>query len=100
MLALTAIHDLMKLSVLLPTVQKADAPYDGHEAGEVLYDHDVALGYVLSCDGNALPCYSALPATQQASIRFTQAELGFNHGWLVQAEAPPGALFSHLKSLM
>ena len=30
----------------------------------------------------------------------TQAKLGFNHGWLVQAEAPPAALFSNFKALL
>ena len=33
-------------------------------------------------------------------MRFTQADLGFNHGWLVQAEAPPGALFAQFKRLL
>jgi hypothetical protein len=26
--------------------------------------------------------------------------MGFNHGWLVQAEAPPGALFANFKSVL
>ena len=47
-----------------------------------------------------LPCFDALPAELQRPIRFTQAKLGFNHGWLVQAEAPPGALFNSFKSLL
>ena len=31
---------------------------------------------------------------------FAQAKLGFNHGWLIQAEAPPGAVFSTFKKLI
>ena len=56
-----------------------------YEAGSVINDHDAALAYVLQHDPNALPCYAALPPAQRHAVRFTQAELGFNHGWLVQA---------------
>ena len=97
MLCLTAIHDIMKLEALLPVVCKEHAPYRGRAAGERIVDHDEALGYVLDHDGAALPCFSALSAAQQKPIRFTQSKMGFNHGWLVQAEAPPGALFSKFK---
>mmetsp|Transcript_13697 Transcript_13697/g.29033 ORF Transcript_13697/g.29033 Transcript_13697/m.29033 type:complete len:1065 (-) Transcript_13697:456-3650(-) len=100
MLTLTAIHDIMKLPTLLPVVQKAHAPYNGYAAGSTIRDHDMALAYVLHCDPEALPSYSILSETLRAPIRFTQADLGFNHGWLVQAEAPPGALFSKLKQLI
>lgn len=55
---------------------------------------------VLLHDPAALPCYASMPPAQQASVRFTQADLGFNHGWLVQAEAPPGALFGQFKALL
>merc|ERR1712232_578966 len=47
MLVLTAIHDIMKLKELLPTVENAHAPFCGYGAGEVISDHDEALGYVL-----------------------------------------------------
>ena len=33
-------------------------------------------------------------------MRFTQAEIAFNHGWLVQAEAPPGMLLRTFKRLI
>ena len=100
MLALTAIHDIMKIDALLPTVLPEHAPYHGVSAGERIHDHDVALGYVLEHDPGALPGFAALDTPQQRPIRFTQAQLGFNHGWLVQAEAPPGALFSNFKRLL
>eukprot|EP00966_Prymnesium_polylepis_P148664 3434374-Prymnesium_polylepis.1 len=57
----------------------------------------MALGYVMLHDAAALPSFSALPAELQTVVRFTQADLGFNHGWLVQAEAPPGILFRTFK---
>jgi hypothetical protein len=100
MLALTAIHDIMKLEHLCPRVAPEHAPYAGVGAGEVIRDHDAALGYVLTHDPTSLPCYAALPPAQQAAVRFTQADLGFNHGWLVQAEAPPGAIFGRFKALL
>ena len=51
----------------------------------MIKDHDLALGYVLEHDPSCLPSFATLPPEQQRAIRFTQAELGFNHGWLVQA---------------
>ena len=100
MLALTAIHDIMKVQSLLPSVLPADNGYCGYEAGTTIHDHDVALGYVLEKDPTALPCFDALDEPEQRAIRFTQSKMGFNHGWLVQAEAPPGALFSSFKKLI
>ena len=81
MLVLTAIHDIMKTECLLPTVLPVHAPFDGYHAGEMIYDHDAALGYVLTHDADALPSYADLPPAQRAPVRFTQAELSFNHGW-------------------
>eukprot|EP00966_Prymnesium_polylepis_P226314 5235271-Prymnesium_polylepis.1 len=100
MLALTAIHDIMKLEHLCPTVLPEHAPYHGLVTGDVIRDHDLALGYVLSHDPLALPCFAALSEGQQNAVRFTQADLSFNHGWLVQAEAPPGALFAQFKRML
>ena len=87
MLALTAIHDIMKIEALLPRVLPEHAPYHGYGSGESIKDHDLALGYVLECDPSALPSFEGLKQAQQRAVRFTQAELGFNHGWLVQAAA-------------
>ena len=98
MLALTAVHDVMKLEALRPTVLPEHAPYQGYAAGDPITDHDAALAYVLEYDTEALPCIAALSPAQQAAVRFTQAELQYNHGWLVQGEAPPGALFSRFKA--
>ena len=100
MLSLTAIHDIMKVGALLPRVCERDAPYKGNAEGARLVDHDLALAYILECDASALPSYAALDEAQRKAVRFTQAELGFNHGWLVQAEAPPGILFAQLKKLL
>ena len=76
----------MKIDCLVPTVMAAHAPFSGYGAGEVIRDHDAALGYVLTHDADALPSYADLPPEQRSPVRFTQAELAFNHGWLVQAE--------------
>ncbi len=99
MLSLMAVHDVMKMELLLPRVAAAHAPFAGvYDAGALIYDHDLALGYLLRHDVHALPCVGLLSPAQQHPIIFTQAKLGFNHGWLVQAEAPPGALFAQAKA--
>jgi len=100
MLTLTAVHDVMKITGLLPRVHAEHGPFLGFAEGEEIGDHDIALAYVLECDADAIPCYFNLEEAQRAPVRFTQAKLGFNHGWLVQAEAPPGALFNTFKSVL
>ena len=100
MLTLTAIHDVMKIPALLPKVLPEHAPYNGYEANVKIEDHDVALGYLLEHDSSALPSFVSLSAAQKRPIKFCQAKLGFNHGWLVQAEAPPGALFNSFKAVL
>jgi len=99
MLALTAIHDVMKVEALLPRVEEKHAPYRGYQAGDIINDHDAALGYVLDHHPHCLPSYQGLPELQQKTLRFTQSKMSFNHGWLVQAEAPPEALFSKFKQV-
>ena len=91
------VAQIMKVEELLPTVQSEHAPYCGYKAGEIISDHDVALGYILEHDPSCLPCFALLPEKLRRTIRFTQARLSFNHGWLVQAEAPPGPLFGSFK---
>ena len=93
-LCLTA--PIVRMQAVLPE----HAPYHGYAAGDVIGDHDVALAYVLEHDVEALPCVAALPPAQLAAVRFALGKIHYNHGHLVQAEAPPGALFSHLKDLI
>ena len=100
LLALTAFHDVMKVEALLPRVLEDHHDFCGFKAGDVINDHDIALGYVLEHFSDTLPSFVALPAHQQKSVRFTQAKMGFNHGWLVQAEAPPSALFGKFKQVI
>ena len=66
----------------------------------MIKDHDLALGYVLEHDSSALPTFDALSDAQKKPIKFTQAKMQFNHGWLVQAEAPPGPLFSPFRKVV
>lgn len=99
-LTLTAFHDIMKLEDLLPTVQAQHAPYRGYGEGTTIHDHDVALSYILEHYPNLLPSFTVLPPHQQQAIIFTQSKLGFNHGWFVQAEAPPGAMLTKFKHAM
>lgn len=98
MLCLTSFHDIMKNEDILPTVQPEHAPFLGYSAGEVIHDHDIALGYILEHYPDLLPSFSGLPAAQRKSIAFTQGKMQFNHGWFVQAEAPPGPLLSRFKA--
>lgn len=100
MLALTAIHDIMKNTSLTPTVQARHAPYRGYASNEQIGDHDVALEYVLEHFPTVLPSFKALEPGQRVPILFTQGKMGFNNGWLVQGEAPPGALFARFKQVI
>ena len=97
MLSLMVIHDIFKITELLPIVEREHAPFRGFAAGDVINDHDTALCYVLKYHPNNLPSYELLTPTQQALVLFSQDKMSFNHGWLVQGEAPPGALFSRFK---
>lgn len=100
LLCLTAIHDVMKVEALLPVVQKEHAPYLGYEAGVVIRDHDCALSYLMEHFPELLPSYAGLPTDAQKAVLFTQGKMNFNHGWFVQAEAPPGAMLCTLKSVL
>lgn len=100
MLSLTAIHDIMKVDLLLPTVSKKDAPFRGFAEGAKINDHDIALGYVLEKFPDLLPSFAGLDEKQRRLVDFTQSKLEYNQGWLVQAEAPPIALFKSFKSLL
>ncbi|CAK0869862.1 unnamed protein product [Prorocentrum cordatum] len=99
-LALTAIHDVMKNSSLLPTVHAMHAPYHGIGEGDLISDHDVALMYIMEHFPGLLPSFHGLGPAQRAVVFFTQGKMGFNNGWLVQGEAPPGALFSQFKEVI
>jgi len=100
MLALTAIHDIMKVKALLPVVDRRHGQYCGYKPGEVVNDHDLALGYVLEFHPDAVPSFAGLPQRQRESLKFTQFHMEYNMGWLVQAEAPPGPLFKKFKSII
>jgi len=91
LLVLMVIHDLMKLDRLRPICSAKT--FMGYKKGEPIGDHDIALSYVLERHPLCLPSFAGLPGEQQKSIRFTHCKLDYNMGWLVQAEAPPGALF-------
>jgi len=97
LLALTAIHDIMKMDALLPTVQPEHDGYHGYAAGDVIGDHDHALCYLMDHYPDLLPSFKELDHAERQSVQFTQCNLCFNHGWLVQAEAPPGAIFTKFR---
>mmetsp|Transcript_11411 Transcript_11411/g.26370 ORF Transcript_11411/g.26370 Transcript_11411/m.26370 type:complete len:1312 (+) Transcript_11411:74-4009(+) len=100
MLVLTAIHDVMKVAALLPVVEEKTGDWGGYKVGETINDHDLALGYILEFHEDALPSYAGLPPKQRESVKFTQCKMEYNMGWLVQAEAPPGALFRKFKTII
>jgi len=100
MLALTAFHDVMKIEALLPVVKEEHAPFLGFKAGDTINDHDCALAYVLDYYSDQLPSFKELSVADQRTVRFTQSKMQFNHGWLVQGEAPPSALFAKFKQVM
>jgi len=49
---------------------------------------------------SALPSFYGLPKEQQDSLKFTHCKLDYNFGWLVQGEAPPGALFKAFREVI
>lgn len=100
MLVLTAIHDVMKNVLLLPTVAKKGGPFKGYKVGEVISDHDAALAYILERYPQLLPSFHGLPKHLQESIKFTHSKMDYNMGWLVQAEAPPGALLRKFREVV
>jgi len=100
MLCLTAFHDIMKVEELCPVVQPEHAPYLGHGAGTRIHDHDQALSYLLEHYPELLPSFAWLPDGAKRSILFSQSKLQFNHGWFVQAEAPPGAMLTTFKRML
>jgi len=99
-LALTAIHDIMKVQALLPTVQEGHEPYHGYQVGDVIGDHDQALSYLMDHYPELIPSYAELEEDEKFSVAFTQCQLQFNQGWFVQAEAPPGAIFTKFKDVL
>ncbi|CAE7918516.1 unnamed protein product [Symbiodinium necroappetens] len=98
LLVLTALHDVMKVSLLLPVVQKADAPYRGYGESEVIADHDLAIFYLIERYPQLLPSLSSLKPELQSSVQMVLSGLAFNNGWFVQAEAPPGAVLRGIKA--
>lgn len=98
MLVLMTIHDVMKLDILRPTVGCGE--FGGYRNGEPIGDHDLALSYVLDTCPQALPSFAGLSPAMQESIKFTHCKLDYNMGWLVQAEAPPGALFKAFRKVV
>lgn len=100
LLALTAIHDIMKVQALLPVVQEEHSPFHNYQKGDTIGDHDHALSYVMDYFPELLPSFNALSEQEKRSVQFTQCQLCFNHGWLVQAEAPPGAIFTTFRNLL
>eukprot|EP00439_Symbiodinium_sp_Y106_P078105 s377_g16.t3 len=91
LLVLTALHDVMKVSLLLPVVQKADAPYRGYGESEAIF-------YLIERYPQLLPSLSSLKPDLQSSVQMVLSGLAFNNGWFVQAEAPPGPVLRGIKA--
>mmetsp|Transcript_44424 Transcript_44424/g.117579 ORF Transcript_44424/g.117579 Transcript_44424/m.117579 type:complete len:990 (-) Transcript_44424:511-3480(-) len=100
LLALTAIHDIMKMNVLLPVVQKEHEPYRGYVAGDTIGDHDHALSYIMEYYPEMLPSFRELEPEEKRGVQLSQCNFCFNHGWFVQAEAPPGAIFTKFREAL
>jgi len=100
LLALTAVHDIMKLDPFLPEVQEEHAPWHGYKSGDVITDHDQALAYVMDFFPELLPSFQGLDPADKNSVQFSQSKLSFNHGWFVQAEAPPGPIFTSFRQVL
>lgn len=100
LLCLTSFHDIMKVEALQPVVAEEHGPYLGVAASKTLFDHDMALSYVLSHYPSMLPSFRGLTSKAKQAVLFTQGKINFNHGWFVQGEAPPGAMLSTFKRVL
>jgi len=100
MLVLMTIHDVMKLDILRPTVAQGIKEFSGYYSGEQIGDHDIALSYVLEHCPTALPSFNGLRKDLKGTIKFTHSKMDYNMGWLVQGEAPPGALFRSFRKVI
>jgi len=100
MLCLSAFHDIMKMHWLLPVVTSAFGPYKGYPVGAVVHDHDLALSYIIEFYPHLIPSYNILSPEMQGVILFSTSKMQFNHGWFVQAEAPPGPMLGALKAML
>ena len=94
------VHANANARVRVQVVKEQHAPFLGFKAGDVINDHDVALAYVLNYHSEQLPSFEGLQAVDQRTVRFTQSKMNFNHGWLVQGEAPPSSLFARFKQVI
>mmetsp|Transcript_25618 Transcript_25618/g.59670 ORF Transcript_25618/g.59670 Transcript_25618/m.59670 type:complete len:943 (+) Transcript_25618:61-2889(+) len=100
MLALTAVHDIMKMEALLPQVNAPFAPFGAYQEGETISDHDIALAYLMENFPSLVPSFDGLPAEARRAALFTQSKMDFNNGWLVQAEGPPGKVLRGFKKVL
>lgn len=75
MLVLTAMHDIMKLECLLPTVRDEDLPFEPYKAGDTINDHDAALSFILERHPDALPSFERLSLPQQRILKFAQTRV-------------------------
>mmetsp|Transcript_15698 Transcript_15698/g.36831 ORF Transcript_15698/g.36831 Transcript_15698/m.36831 type:complete len:919 (+) Transcript_15698:78-2834(+) len=100
LMALTAVHDIMKVEKLLPKLCEEHAPFGTYKARETIGDHDLALAYVMEHFPHLLPSFNGLPVEAKRTVLFTQSKMEFNHGWLVQAEGPPGKVLRPFKSVL
>ena len=94
---LVVISGLLKVTALMPSVLPEHEAFRGFQANELINDPRAALAYILERFPSCFPSYQQLLPQSQHAIRFVHARTELNPGWLVQAEAPPAALFSRFK---
>jgi len=97
MIVLLAIDSLGEVEALQPIVQPEHDGWKGHEAGESVTQPQEALAYILECFPQSVQSYAQLSPTEQHTLCFVGCFAKINTGWLVQSEAPPGAVFGSLK---
>mmetsp|Transcript_15972 Transcript_15972/g.50151 ORF Transcript_15972/g.50151 Transcript_15972/m.50151 type:complete len:923 (-) Transcript_15972:47-2815(-) len=100
MLALTAVHDVMKVEAFIPTVAAEHAPFGSYAKGEEVGDHDMALAYVLEHSPALIPSVRSLPQKLQKAVLFTQSKMDLNYGFLVQSEGPPAISLTAFKRVL
>lgn len=99
LLVLLALQQLGKVCALQPRVEADHAGWLGYGEGQTITNQMDAVRYMMEHYPHSMPSFEHLTIEQQRVCIFLQTRCELNPGWLIQAEAPPGKVFSQFKSV-
>lgn len=98
-IVMLALQQLGKVCALHPTVEAEHAGWLGYEEGQTITHQMDAVRFMMEKYPHSLPSFEHLSVEQQRVCIFLRTRCELNPGWLIQAEAPPGKVFSQFKSV-